>query len=1391
MRMPLKRNALRLSHLVCNALGVLVLLSIFVSGFALGRENNAKLDKLTYHNNFERTGWNDRETRLTPQSVSAGSFGPLWRTGQLDSFGEMPPRLYASPLYVDKVAMTIATKRQTLSVIYAVASTGYAYAVNAFTSGDTPAGTVLWRVRLTEKPCLKGTGGNLSTPVVDLKTQRLYVTSCDDELHWRAHALDIRSGKEAKGWPMRFDAARVSAVNRNGSAQFGETANHIQRGALGLSPNGSRLYVAFSTQGGIGNGWIVAIDTRRAQIATAFSSTARTEEIQGGMWASGGPAIDAQGRVHIATGANVMGISKNLGVAGVFPDSANSWGQSILQFKDDPRSGFELVGTYTPFNYCSAAAADIDLGSSGTIVIDLDPRTTRTPRLLALGGGKQGNAYLLDRERMPGELIQRQACSEDSASDRSLLSPNVQPQFGRRGPLSVFAPYAEDRNIEDQAKSRATAAYFRAARGKSYLFVTGSAKTGENLTLSKPPGLVRLEVVTKPDAAAYLRIDQAEQSQIFHNPGSPVVTSHEGENAIVWVLDQNIRRTSPLYGPNSPKPVLYAFDALSLRLLWKSTPGQLSPSGKYNEPTIVRGTVFVGTDRIEAFGLNAPAIVEEASRTMSATDQGRREESAAASDRSSVSHEKIDAAGIYSQRCALCHESRQPPIPTREALAALSQEKIVFTLQYGAMQTHALGLSEAELSALAAYLAPPNRSVGEVTTARLLKADDEPAAWLTGGRDYRQSYYSPLARIDKQNIRELGFAWEHPIDSTMNLTATPIVVDGVMFTSAPLSKVYALDAKTGVERWKFTPQIDETFLRRACCGPVNRGVAVWRGKVYVGSVDGYLYALQADTGAVVWRADTFIDRSRGYSITGAPYIAKDRVVIGNGGADFDARGYVTAYDTETGKQAWRFFTVPAHPSKGFEHPELEMAAKTWDPNSLWEIGLGGTAWDGMAYDPVLNLLYVGTGNANPWPRKLRSPAGGDNLFVSSILAINPDNGRLAWHYQTAPGDNWDYTATQKMILADLKIGGEVRSVLMQAPKNGFFYVLDRKTGELLSAKPYTKVTWASHVDLETGRPVETAQSDYSKEPKLIYPGAWGGHSWQPMAFNPTTGLVYIPVIDIPMVFAMPTEPFKYRKGQYNYTTIHVPITRGGDLPTTAKAFHLPPIHKLNAGQPLQGSRAYLRAWDPIGQKVVWDVDVTSDVDGVVGVVSNSGVMTTASGLVFHGRIAGEFSIRDSTTGAELHRIELGDKILAAPMTYDIDGQQYVAVMASADGGQSAGRIVAFKLGGAVVPRSSKNAVGRTKPPVPFSGTAEQVRLGGKLFERHCSTCHLGGRAPDLTKMEERAHHEFIDIVLHGLRVDKGMGNFRDLLSDHDAQAIHAYLTDLAWASYRRIEHDNQ
>ncbi|WP_435219891.1 PQQ-dependent dehydrogenase, methanol/ethanol family [Luminiphilus sp. nBUS_07] len=694
----------------------------------------------------------------------------------------------------------------------------------------------------------------------------------------------------------------------------------------------------------------------------------------------------------------------------------------------------------------------------------------------------------------------------------------------------------------------------------------------------------------------------------------------------------------------------------------------------------------------------------------------------------------------------------------------------------------------------------PNR---QVAAQKLDDESPQPGNWLTGGGDFQQAYFSPLEQINRKNVAELGYAWHIDLPSAHGYEATPLMVDGVLYGSGPQGIAFAVDASTGESLWQFDPEINPQFMRKVCCGVVNRGVAIAEKTLFVAALDGYLFALDKNDGAVVWRADTFIDRNRGYTITGAPYIANDLVIIGNAGAEFDARGYITAYDIYTGELRWRFFTVPGSPNPPFEHPELEVAATTWDPDSLWEVGLGGTVWDAMAFDPELNLLYVGTGNAAPYPRKLRSPEGGDNLYLASILAINPDNGQLVWHYQTTPGDNWDFTATQKFILATLDIGGRSRQVLMQAPKNGFFYVLDRASGELISAEPYAQVNWASHIDSETGRPVETSQAEYFYEPKLIFPGPQGAHNWQPMSYNPDSGLVYIPVKEAGAIWTMPTESFTYQQGGLNSHSQYIFTTPGEWGLDSALAKTLPPLEVLGAGQPDTTIRGFLRAWNPVTQTLAWERETSGHWIGNMNAFWNGGgVLSTAGGLVFQGRGTGELVALDADTGETLHQISVGASMMAAPMSYSVGGIQYIALLTGVGGGNgndyvpgmaaytygNAGRMIAFKLNGGKVPKRPEILYADTSkapPAVPRQGSSGQIAKGEALFLRNCAKCHAnidgrGAGIPDLRRMSGDTHKAFAQIVLEGTLAERGMGNFSDLLNADQVEALHVYLIDEAW-----------
>ena len=671
----------------------------------------APYDKPTYHQDAQRSGWNRHETRLTPATVGSKRFGQLWQSPQFDAVDGQAPRLFATPLYIDKVAIDAGKHRGTFPVVYAATDVGYLYAVSASSVGRTPPGTILWQRRLAER---KPHNGNLGTPVIDTVRQRIYMVSGDGKAPFRMHALDLRSGAQIPGWPVAIDAASVNrpGINRNGSTQFPADLL-IQRGALTLSPDGARVYVAF---GGAASGWLVAIDTAGAAVASAFSTTARTEEAQGGMWGSAGASVDADGYVHIATGASVDVHLKKLGVPGIFPESAHNWGQSILRLRDGA-AGFSLAGTYSPFNYVQAQTADIDLASSGAVLIDLDPAQTSTPHLLLLGGMKQGNVYLLDRRNMPGSLERRPPQSDDSGSDGSLLAPHAQPQFGKRGPLNVFGPYLDHSAMNDQARSRSTAAYFRSAAGGHYAFITGSAKTGPRLDISTPPGLARVGIRSAPGKPAWLELEQLEGTHTLHNPGSPVVSSNGGRDALVWVLDTNAPRTAPLHGPRAARPVLYAFDALTFDLVWKSAPGELATTGKYNEPTVAAGLALVGTDRIQAFGLRgapepasfAPLFAEAPAPAPAAVPVKAGE-------------------ALFAQRCAACHESAQAGIPTPQVLARLGARAIGDALRHGVMRPQATGLSEAQIESLGVYLssrdatpqlaAPPADTAGRALYVR-------------------------------------------------------------------------------------------------------------------------------------------------------------------------------------------------------------------------------------------------------------------------------------------------------------------------------------------------------------------------------------------------------------------------------------------------------------------------------------------------------------------------------------------------------------------------------------------------------------------------------------------------------------------------------------------------
>ncbi|MBW2270138.1 MAG: PQQ-dependent dehydrogenase, methanol/ethanol family [Deltaproteobacteria bacterium] len=678
-------------------------------------------------------------------------------------------------------------------------------------------------------------------------------------------------------------------------------------------------------------------------------------------------------------------------------------------------------------------------------------------------------------------------------------------------------------------------------------------------------------------------------------------------------------------------------------------------------------------------------------------------------------------------------------------------------------RTLKLALSACSLLLFACSQAPSGDPT-PAADARLLGAASEPGSWLTHGGSYAEQRFSTLSSIDEGNVAELGLAWSFDLQTERGVEATPLVADGVMYVSAPFSIVHALDAATGELRWTYDPNSDRSWSRNVCCGFVNRGVALYGDKIYVGTLDGRLVAVERASGSLVWEVST-VEGDRPYSITGAPRVVEGKVIIGNAGADFGVRGYVSAYDAETGELAWRTYTVPGNPADGFESPAMERAAETWT-GEWWVAGGGGTAWDGMAYDPELRLLYVGTGNGAPSVRWLRSPDGGDNLYLASILALDPATGEIVWHYQENPAESWDYTATQPLLLADLEIDGRQRKVILHAPKNGFFFVIDRSDGSFISAEPFTTVTWALRYD-ENGRPVENPEADYRDEPKFIRPSPYGGHSWPPMSFHPGTGLVYFPKRDMGSIFASDPD-WEYR-----------PKTWNTGLDTAAFS-----EFSFSDGGPMS---AALVAWDPVAQREVWSVDHVTGFNG--------GTLSTAGGLVFQGSSDGRFVAYRATDGEKLWESPTGTGVMAGPVTYTVAGEQYVAVAAgwgasfAMNGGQLAlaagvrggGRVLTFKLGGRAQVPPGKAPLGPVpEPTYALESTEEEREQGMALYHFYCSVCHgpqavAGGSVPDLRHLTEENHALFDAIVRGGLRQVQGMPAFADLLSTADIHAIQAWI----------------
>ncbi len=672
---------------------------------------------------------------------------------------------------------------------------------------------------------------------------------------------------------------------------------------------------------------------------------------------------------------------------------------------------------------------------------------------------------------------------------------------------------------------------------------------------------------------------------------------------------------------------------------------------------------------------------------------------------------------------------------------------------------------------------------GGITAATLIGAGDDDANWITHGRTYSEQRFSPLDQVNAETVGDLGLAWFADMDTARGQEATPLVMDGKLYLTTAWSKVRAFDAATGDPLWEYDPKVPGETAVKTCCDVVNRGLAAWGDQLFLGTLDGRLVSLDRESGAVNWEKVT-VDQDQAYTVTGAPRVIDGKVIIGNGGAEFGVRGYVAAYDAADGDELWRFYTVPEGTEDENSAEYLQAAAETWNTEVLAgsdAIGGGGTVWDSMAYDPDLNLLYIGVGNGSPWNRAYRSPGEdgtgeGDNLYLSSIVAIRPDSGEYVWHYQTTPGETWDYTATQHMILAEMEIDGTERQVIMQAPKNGFFYVLDRATGEFLSAEEYIPQNWAEGID-ENGRPIFNPETriDITGQPAMVMPGPLGGHNWHPMAYHPGENLVYIPAFEAATIYA-PEADWKPDPA------------RGFNVGFNLGAGDLPP--DLGIRRQVYGTvKGKLMAWDPVAQEARWTVEFPGPWNG--------GLLATGGGLVFQGNSSSEFAAYNAASGEKLWSFGAQTGVVAPPITYTVDGEQYVAVLAgwggayaiTADGElindqgpvRNVSRLLVFKLGAdGELPAEMELASLPLDPPASRA-SAETIALGGQKYARYCAVCHAPGAVgstvlPDLRRSGALGNAQTWQAVVHdGILKDKGMVGFEGSLSKDEIEAIRAFV----------------
>ena len=670
-------------------------------------------------------------------------------------------------------------------------------------------------------------------------------------------------------------------------------------------------------------------------------------------------------------------------------------------------------------------------------------------------------------------------------------------------------------------------------------------------------------------------------------------------------------------------------------------------------------------------------------------------------------------------------------------------------------------------------------TVEAVSTAHIKIAEAMPDVWMTYGGGYDEQRHSNLTVINKENIKQLGVAWTYDFQTARGVEATPIVVDGVMYVTGAWSIVYALDAQTGEEIWTYNPQVAGEVAAKGCCGVVNRGVAIYEGKVLVGVYDGRLEALDAKTGKLLWSTVT-VDQSKPYTITGAPRAVDGKVLIGNGGAEQGVRGYLSAYDADSGALVWRFYTAPNPEKKpdGAASDEIfsKLANQSWGDSGAWKTdGGGGTVWDSIIYDAENDSVIFGVGNGSPWNDDVRDPVGkGDNLFLSSIVAVDADSGNYKWHFQTTPREKWDFTATQSLILADLPFGedGAMRRVVMQAPKNGFFYVLDAATGEFLSGEAFAEdMTWANGLD-EKGRPIEDPEVRSRGKKFLVAPGPMGAHNWHPMAYSPRTRLAYIPAQEI-------ARQFKNNPDTTTRSLWNIGYDVSDDVPLD------PPNIKLTLAKRMVSGK--LLAWDPVKQEARWEVEH--------GEIASGGVLSTASDIVFQGTRSGEFSAYDALNGTLLWSRGVNNGIAAAPITYEVNGDQYVAIATGWGGlwaltggldwdkkvAPSIGRMVVFKLNGkGQIPEAMERFVEPTPKAEPF-GT-EALRLAGlKHYTENCMSCHgpfgiSSGVTPDLRWSHVSADKDtWHSVVMEGVLKDRGMISFTSNITPEESEAIRAYV----------------